>query len=69
VAGFLFTIAQRGTNGNNLLTFTPVAAIIRDAEERRSRPRGELHPDDLERWRRLMALDHTVKYRGYIRVA
>ncbi|MEX2451514.1 MAG: phytanoyl-CoA dioxygenase family protein [Rhodospirillales bacterium] len=27
-------------------------------------PQGELHPDDLERWRRLMALDHAVKYRG-----
>ncbi|MEQ8195617.1 MAG: phytanoyl-CoA dioxygenase family protein, partial [Rhodospirillales bacterium] len=27
-------------------------------------PQGELHPDDLERWRRLMALDHSVKYRG-----
>ena len=27
-------------------------------------PQGELHPDDLERWRRLMALDNAVKYRG-----
>jgi non-heme Fe2+,alpha-ketoglutarate-dependent halogenase len=27
-------------------------------------PQGEFHIDDLERWRRLMALDQEVKYRG-----
>jgi non-heme Fe2+,alpha-ketoglutarate-dependent halogenase len=32
-------------------------------------PEGELHPDDLDRWRRLMALDNGVKYLGATRGA